>query len=146
MNELLLYKMTSIRYDCNSALYVFSFNEELFLFSRKIRPISNQAWDKVFGNSGIFFTLVMLTAVLRLAKRAPANVRRLNNRKWRQSYCSVGERSRAHALLNATPVSFDYQRTADSLSNTTFDDMQNLIKGVILSFRAHFLWTSSTIF
>ena len=40
-------------------------------------------------------------SVLRSAKRAPANVRRLNNRKWRQSYCSVGERSRALALLNA---------------------------------------------
>ena len=39
--------------------------------------------------------------VLRSAKRAPANVRRLNNRKWRQRYCLVGERSRALALLNA---------------------------------------------
>ena len=38
--------------------------------------------------------------VLRSAKRAPANVRRLNNRKWRQRYCLVGERSRALALLN----------------------------------------------
>ena len=39
--------------------------------------------------------------VLRSVKRAPANVRRLNNRKWRQRYCLVGERSRALALLNA---------------------------------------------
>ena len=39
--------------------------------------------------------------VLRSAKRVPANVRQLNNRKWRQSYCLVGERSRALALLNA---------------------------------------------
>ena len=39
--------------------------------------------------------------VLRSAKRAPATVRRLNNRKWRQRYCLVGERSRALALLNA---------------------------------------------
>ena len=44
------------------------------------------------------------TTVLRSAKRAPANARRLNNRKWRQSYCSVGERSRALALLNAALV------------------------------------------
>ena len=42
--------------------------------------------------------------VLRSAKRAPANVRRLNNRKWRQRYCSVGECSRALALLNAAQV------------------------------------------
>ena len=28
-------------------------------------------------------------------------VRRLNNRKWRQRYCLVGERSQALALLNA---------------------------------------------
>ena len=41
------------------------------------------------------------TPVLRSAKRAPANVRRLNNRKWRQRYCLVGELSRALALLNA---------------------------------------------
>ena len=40
-------------------------------------------------------------SVLRSAKRAPANVRRLNNRKWRQRYCLVSERSRALALLNA---------------------------------------------
>ena len=43
--------------------------------------------------------------VLRSAKRAPANVRRLNNRKCRQRYCSVGERSRALALLNAALMS-----------------------------------------
>ena len=39
--------------------------------------------------------------VLRSAKRAPVNVRRLNNRKWRQRYCLVGERLQALALLNA---------------------------------------------
>ena len=39
--------------------------------------------------------------MLRSAKRAPGNVRRLNNRKWRQRYCLVGKRSRALALLNA---------------------------------------------
>ena len=44
--------------------------------------------------------------VLRLAKRAPANVRRLNNRKWRQRYCLVGKRSRAIAVLNAAQVDF----------------------------------------
>ena len=42
--------------------------------------------------------------VLRSSKRAPANVRRLNNRNIRQRYCSVGERSRALALLNAAMV------------------------------------------
>ena len=46
--------------------------------------------------------------VLRSAKRAPANVRRLNNRKWRQRYCSVGECSRALALLNAALVFWDF--------------------------------------
>ena len=44
--------------------------------------------------------------VLRSAKRAPANVRRLNNRKWRQRYYLVGERSRALALLNAALLLF----------------------------------------
>ena len=39
--------------------------------------------------------------VLRSTKRAPANARRHSNRKWRQRYCLVGERSRALALLNA---------------------------------------------
>ena len=39
--------------------------------------------------------------VLRSAKRAPANIRRLNNISDVIFYCSVGERSRALALLNA---------------------------------------------
>ena len=39
--------------------------------------------------------------VLRSAKRVPANVRRLNNSSDVIFYCSVGERSRALALLNA---------------------------------------------
>ena len=39
--------------------------------------------------------------VLRSAKRAPSNVRRLNNSSDVIFYCSVGERSRALALLNA---------------------------------------------
>ena len=42
--------------------------------------------------------------VLRSAKRTPAYVRRLNNRKRRQRYCLVGERSRALAMLNAAMV------------------------------------------
>ena len=42
--------------------------------------------------------------VLRSAKRAPANVRRLNNISDVIFYCSVDERSRALALLNAAPV------------------------------------------
>ena len=41
------------------------------------------------------------TAVLRSAKRAPANVRRLNNISDVLISCSVGEHSRALALLNA---------------------------------------------
>ena len=44
--------------------------------------------------------------MLRSAKRAPGNVRRLNNRKWRRRYCLVGECSRALALLNAAQLSF----------------------------------------
>ena len=40
-------------------------------------------------------------SVLRSAKRAPANVRRLNNISDVIFYCLVGERSRALALLNA---------------------------------------------
>ena len=39
--------------------------------------------------------------MLRSAKRAPANIRRLNNISDVIFYCSVGERSRALALLNA---------------------------------------------
>ena len=42
--------------------------------------------------------------VLRSAKRAPANVRRLNNSSDVIFYCSVGERSRALALLNAAQM------------------------------------------
>ena len=41
------------------------------------------------------------TTVLRSAKRAPANIRRLNNIFDVIFYCSFGERSRALALLNA---------------------------------------------
>ena len=41
------------------------------------------------------------TPVLRSAKRAPANVRQLNNISDVIFYCSVGERWRALALLNA---------------------------------------------
>ena len=41
------------------------------------------------------------TSALRSAKRAPANVRRLNNSSDVIFYCSVGERSRALGLLNA---------------------------------------------
>ena len=40
-------------------------------------------------------------SVLRSAKRAPENVRRLNNISDVIFYCLVGERSRALALLNA---------------------------------------------
>ena len=47
------------------------------------------------------FDISFFKSVLRSAKRAPANVRRLNNRKWRQIYCSVSKRSRALGLLNA---------------------------------------------
>ena len=46
------------------------------------------------------------SSVLRsAAKRAPANVRRQNNISDVIFYDSVGERSRALALLNAAPVS-----------------------------------------
>ena len=44
--------------------------------------------------------------VLRSAKRAPANVRLLNNSSDVIFYCSVGERSWALALLNAAQVDF----------------------------------------
>ena len=43
--------------------------------------------------------------VLRSAKRAPANIRQLNNISDVIFYCSVGERSRALALLNAALMS-----------------------------------------
>ena len=46
-----------------------------------------------------------INSVLRSAKRAPAKVRRLNNISDIIFYCSVGERSRALALLNAAQVS-----------------------------------------
>ena len=42
--------------------------------------------------------------VLRSAKRAPAIVRPLNNSSDVIFYCSVGERSRALALLNAALI------------------------------------------
>ena len=58
-------------------------------------------------NAYVWKSLIGTTPVLRSAKRAPANVRRLNNRKWRQRYCSAGERSRALALLNAALMSFE---------------------------------------
>ena len=45
---------------------------------------------------------IHVTPVLRSAKRVPANVRRLNNISDVVFYCSVGERSRALALLNAS--------------------------------------------
>ena len=48
--------------------------------------------------------LSKLKTVLRSAKRAPANVRRLNNISDVIFYCSVGERSRALALLNGALV------------------------------------------
>ena len=44
------------------------------------------------------------TPVLRSAKRALANVRRLNNSSDVIFYCSVSERSRALALLNAALI------------------------------------------
>ena len=44
------------------------------------------------------------SAVLRSAKRTPANIHRLNNISDVIFYCSVGERSRALALLNAALV------------------------------------------
>ena len=52
-------KYTSVQNDkyevwMQQSWYVFSFNEELFLFSRKIRPVSNQAWDKAFVDEGEF--------------------------------------------------------------------------------------------
>ena len=50
---------------------------------------------------GIF---IHVTSVLRSAKRAPANVRPLNNSSDVIFYCSVGERSRALALLNAALI------------------------------------------
>ena len=47
-----------------------------------------------------------MNSVLRSAKRAPANVRRLNNISDVIFYCSVGERSRALALLHAAQDRF----------------------------------------
>ena len=44
---------------------------------------------------------LLVSPLLRSAKRAPANVRRLNNISDVIFYCSVGERSRALALMNA---------------------------------------------
>ena len=44
--------------------------------------------------------------MLRSANRAPANVRRLNNSSDVIFYCSVGERSRALALLNAAQITY----------------------------------------
>ena len=45
-----------------------------------------------------------ISPVLRSEKRAPANVRQLNSISDVIFYCSVGERSRALALLNAAQV------------------------------------------
>ena len=54
-------------------------------------------------------TACMMTfSVLRSAKRAPAIVRPLNNSSDVIFYCSVGERSRALALLNAALVCILY--------------------------------------
>ena len=67
----------------------------------------NIFYNKVFKNKTFLKNKRKRTciSVLRSAKRAPANVHRLSNRKWRQRYCLVGERSRALALLNAAQVS-----------------------------------------
>ena len=48
----------------------------------------------------------LIWPVLRSAKWAPANVSRLNSRKWRQRYCLVGEGSRALRLLNTALMSW----------------------------------------
>ena len=53
---------------------------------------------------GQYHIHVTVTPVLRSVKRAPANVRGLNNISDVIFYCSVGERSRALALLNAAQV------------------------------------------
>ena len=58
----------------------------------------------------LFFLYILhnypvIIPVLRSAKRAPANVRRLNNISDVIFYCSIGERSRALALLHAAQMS-----------------------------------------
>ena len=67
--------------------------------------------------------------VLRSAKRAPSNVRRPNNRKWRQRYCLVGERLRALALLNAALIYYKYvlEFSASSLRWPTITCTSNRI-------------------
>ena len=62
-------------------------------------------------------------SVLHSAKRSPANVRRLNNRKWRQRYCLVGECMPALALLNSA------QNHTSKPISTKFAQKQPWVKG-----------------
>ena len=73
------------------------FNDSLMMFNDSLVKqflLQTQTECKQVSFNGIF-TLLHVTRVLsyswepvlRSAKRAPANIRRLNNRKWRQRYC-----------------------------------------------------------
>ena len=78
-----------------------------------LRSLAVSGCETVFGINAVFssfklaalqrftITIIRRLPVLRSAKRAPANVRQLNNISDVVFYCSVGERSRALALLNA---------------------------------------------
>ena len=91
----------------------------------------------VWGQSrevSIARTLPSASQVLRSAKRAPANVNRLNNRKRRQRYCLVGERWRALALLNAAQ---DYSPGSDILVDNIWRQISDGILSVIVGWH----WT-----
>ena len=85
---------------CTSLLLKFSDFLYLLLIFYKDFIVSSDSIR--FYNDQRTTTLHREWPVLRSAKRAPANVRRLNNRKWRQRYCLVGERfaerSTGHSL------------------------------------------------
>ena len=61
-----------------------------------------------------------ITPVLRSAKRAPANIRRLNNISDVIFYCSVGDCSRALALLNAARFLTNENQLSIDCSSTTY--------------------------
>ena len=69
----------------------------------KVSVAGSEGLEKKYLH-GLRFQFKNWWPVLRSAKRAPANVRRLNNISDVIFYCSVGESSRALALLNAAQV------------------------------------------
>ena len=85
-----------MRYDDCYKLGLFIFFYDISLSdSSRLKASSEEAPVQYFSLD------VTVKPVLRSAKRAPANVRQLNNISDVIFYCSVGERSRALALLNA---------------------------------------------